>query len=405
MPIYGYRAADASGREQRGTISAENREKVAEALRKEKLTPISVTEQNAMSRDLNLGFLQKRPTARELAVFCRQFVSIVNAGVPVITALEMLAEQTENKVLRGAISETKRSIETGQSLADAMRSHPQVFSEMFITLVAAGEASGSLENSFSRMAEQFEKDARIKGLVKKASIYPIVVATVAVAVVIAMLTFVIPTFQGIFDELGGELPALTRGVIAASDFMQHWWYIVIGGLLALIFGLRAFKKTEPGRRLSGKLALRLPIVKNLAVKTACSRFARTLSTLLAAGLPLMDSLDIVSDTMTNIWFHDALQDARDAVSVGSPLSEPLTTGKLFPPLVCHMTKIGEETGGTESMLSKLADYYDEEVEAATQQMMAALEPLIIIVLAVVIGTIVLAVVMPMGSMYGSLENL
>jgi len=405
LPIYGYRASDASGREQRGTISAESREKVAEALRKEKLIPISIGEQNAMTRDVDLGFMQKRPKARDMAVFCRQFVSIVNAGVPVITALDMLAEQTENKMLGQAISETKRSIETGQSLAESMRAHPVVFPEMFITLVAAGEASGSLENSFTRMAVQFEKDAHIKGLIKKASIYPIVVSTVAVVVVIAMLTFVIPTFQSIFDQLGGKLPGITLAVIAASKFMQSYWYIVIGVILALVLGIRAFKKTESGKRVFGKLSLKLPIIKNMTVKTACARFARTLSTLLAAGLPLIDALDIVSETMTNIWFKDAMADAKDAVSVGAPLSEPLTASKIFPPLVCHMTKIGEETGGTEGMLAKLADYYDEEVEAATQQMMAALEPMIIIFLAVVIGTIVLAVISPMGSMYSSLDSL
>lgn len=405
MPIYGYRAADPSGKEQKGAISAASREKVAEALRKEKLTPITITEQNALSREIDLSFTAKKPKARDLAVFCRQFVSIVGAGVPVITALGMLAEQTENRPLRSAVAETKRSIETGQSLADAMRGHPHVFSDMFITLVAAGEASGSLENSFSRMADQFEKDARIRGLIKKASIYPLVVTTVAIVVVIAMLTFVIPTFQGIFDELGGELPGLTRAVIAASAFMQRFWYAVVAGILAVVFGIRAFKRTETGKLTNSRLALRLPLVKNLAVKTACSRFARTLSTLLGSGLPLIDSLDIVSDTMSNVLFRDALIDAKDAVSVGAPLSEPLSGGKLFPPLVCHMIKIGEETGGTEAMLTKLADYYDEEVETATQQMMAALEPMIIIVLAVVIGTIVLAVVMPMGSMYGSLGNL
>ena len=405
MPIYGYRAADPSGKEVRGTLSAENPTKVIAALRKENLLPISVQEQNAMSRDLSLGFLQKKPKPRDMAVFCRQFVSIVNAGVPVISALEMLTEQTENKLLRTAIAETKRSIETGQSLADAMRGHPIVFNDMFVTLVAAGEASGSLENSFARMADQFEKDAHIKALVKKASIYPIVVCVVAVVVVVAMLTFVIPTFQDMFNDMGTELPGLTLAVIAASKFLQGYWYIVFAVLIGLVFALKQFSKSDVGKRVSGKLAMKLPVVKNMSVKTACSRFSRTLSTLLAAGLPLIDSMDIVADTMTNVWFKEALLDAKDAVSVGAPLSEPLRDANVFPPLVYHMVGIGEETGGTEEMLSKLADYYDEEVEAATQQMMAFLEPLIIVVLAVVIGTIVLSVIAPMGAMYSNLDNL
>ncbi|HWP80560.1 MAG TPA: type II secretion system F family protein [Candidatus Acidoferrum sp.] len=405
MPLYGYQAAEAGGRIVKGTLSAENREKLLDTLRKEHLTPITVSEAGLASREININIFSKKPKARDLAVFCRQFVSILSSGVTVISALEMLTEQTENHRLRAALADTKRSIETGQSLGEAMHAHADVFSEMFVTLVTAGEASGSLENSFSRMAVQFEKDAKVSGMIKRASIYPAIVCVVAVIVIMAMLTFVIPTFQSMFDELGGELPGLTKMVIKASEFTQNYWLFIFLFFGLLVFGLRSFKTTPVGKKTFSAIALKLPLVKKLSVKSACSRFARTLSTLMGAGLPMIEAIEITSSTMTNTYFREALLEAKDSVAVGTPLSEPLQTAGIFPPLVCHMVKIGEETGGIDDMLNKLADYYDEEVELATQALMSALEPLIIVLLALIVGTIVLSVIMPMGSMYGSLENL
>jgi type IV pilus assembly protein PilC len=324
-------------------------------------------------------------------VFCRQFVSIIAAGVPVISALEMLSLQTENQRLAGAVAECKTAIEKGESLASAMSVHRSVFSDIFITMVRAGEASGSLEVSFTRMAQQFEKDAKLKATVKKASVYPIIVALVAVGVVIAMLTFVIPTFKTMFDQLGTELPALTRGVIAASNFMQKFWYVIVALLAGLVLLFNRLKKNDGYRHFRDRIAMKLGPLGRLTVKTASARMARTLSTLLAAGIPLIDALDITAETMTNIYFKEALLDARDDVSMGSPLRAAAARG-IFPALVCHMLKIGEDTGNMEGMLDKLAEYYEEEVTQATEQLMAALEPLIIVFLAVVIGTLILAII-------------
>jgi type IV pilus assembly protein PilC len=403
LAAYAYTAIDKTGKDRKGSVEADSKEKARELLKADGLTTLSLGEQSLMTRDLSFS-VGGKPKPRDLSIFCRQFVSIIEAGVTIIDALEMLSEQTENKALRKAIQEAKLAVEKGESLADAMRLNIKIFTDMFITLVEAGEASGSIEISFSRMASQFEKDAKLKALVKKASIYPSVVAVVAVVVVIAMLTFVVPTFQKMFNDLGTKLPGITQLIVNMSKFMQSYWYVVIAVIVLLVLLIRFFKRTEAGKRFFGKIAMKLPLVGKLTVKTASSRLARTLSTLLAAGLPLIDALEITSNTMTNVFFKEAVLQAREDVTMGTTLSEPLYRSKIFPSLVCHMLKIGEESGNMESMLDKLADYYDEEVEIATQSLMAALEPAIIILLAGVIGTIVISVIMPMATMYSGLSN-
>lgn len=403
MAAYSYTAVDRTGRDRRGTVEAESKEKAREILKSNGLTALTLGEQSLMTKDININ-VGGKPKPRDLSIFCRQFVSIISAGVTIIDAMEMLSEQTENKILRKAILEAKVAVEKGESLADAMRINRKVFTDMFITLVEAGEASGSIEVSFSRMASQFEKDAKLKGLVKKASVYPSVVALVAVVVVIAMLTFVVPTFQKMFDDLGTKLPGITLMIVGMSKFMQSFWYLIVGAIVLLVLLTRSFKSTEAGKRFFGKLSMRAPLIGKLTVKTASSRLARTLSTLLASGLPLIDALEITASTMTNIYFKDAVLQAREDVAMGTTLSEPLYRSRIFPPLVCHMLKIGEESGNMEEMLEKLADYYDEEVEIATQSLMAALEPAIIILLAGIVGTIVISILMPMATMYSGLSN-
>lgn len=286
-----------------------------------------------------------------------------------------------------------------------MRDYPKVFDNLFITMVEAGEASGSLEVSFSRMADQFEKEAKLKGLVKKASIYPIVICVVAAAVVVLMLTFVVPTFEDMLNDLGVELPAITKFVLAASAFLQVYWWLVVIIIVALVFWFRYFRKTDAGQLTLGRIELKLPVFKNLVIKSASARMARTLSTLLAAGIPMIQALAITSGTMTNVFFRRAIEQSREDVAIGEGLSASLKRSGVFPPLVHHMIGIGEETGDIDGMLTTLADYYDEEVELATQQVMALLEPMIIIVLAVIVGTIVFAVIAPMGAMYAGLDNL
>ena len=402
---YAYLVMNPAGKEVKGSIEAETQQAAAELLRAEGNTLISLTEANALSKEIKLGIFQRKPKPRDLAVFCRQSVSISGAGVPVTSALRMLGEQTENKMLAEAIQDCQESIEKGSSLAEAMSAHRKVFSDLFITLVEAGEASGSLDVSFTRMANQFEKDAKIKGLIKKSAIYPVIVCLVAVVVVIVMLTFVVPQFETMLTDLGSDLPMLTKIVVAASHLLIKRWYVALAIVVALVLGIRHYKKTEGGGRFFGRLGIRAPLIGKLTVKSACARMSHTLSTLRGAGIPLIEALEIVSATMGNVYFREALEEAKDDVAMGDALSDSIERCGLFPPLMHHMIRIGEETGDIEEMLTKLADYYEEEVEITTQQVMAAVEPLIIVVLALIVGVIVGAVMLRMMSMYKALDNL
>ncbi len=405
MAAFSYTAFDKTGKQIKGTIEASSVEEASALIKEGGNLPLSVGAGSALNKDINITFLQKKPTPRDLAVFCRQFVSITSAGVPVTNALEMLAEQTENPSLKNAVAECLASIQAGSDLSEAMGRFPKVFPPLLVTMVRAGEASGTLDVSFNRMAAQFEKDAKLRSLIQKSSIYPIIVLLVAFAVVVLMLAFVVPQFEGLLTDIGSELPALTVAVIAASDFMAEFWYIVIAVFFALVLFIRYFAGTDIGKMFFSTLQLRLPLFGDLTVKTASAATCRTLSTLIAGGIPIIDAIEIVSGTIANVQFKNSLIEARDSVAMGAPLSEQFVTSGLYPPLVCHMTKIGEETGDLEGMMNKIADYYDEEVENATAMVMAVIEPMTIILLALVIGVIVGAVMLPMVEMYNALGNL
>lgn len=404
MATWGYVAIDKTGKEVKGSREAEIEEQVRRELKSQGLIVLEVMQQNALTKDISLDF-SKGPTARDLAVFCRQFSSITRAGVTIIETLNMLADQTENVKMQKALRAARADVEKGESFATALSRHPKVFPELMVQMAKAGEASGSLDTAMERMAVQFEKSAKTQALVKKAMIYPVVVACVAVAVVIVMLVVVIPRYMDMFGELGVDLPAITKAVIALSTFIQHFWFIIIPIIIALVAVVKAYGQTDSGKHVFGGLQLKIPAIKNLVVKSACSQMARTLSTLLVAGVPLTEAVDIVADTMPNIWFKEALKDALGQIVIGVPLSQPLQTCGLFPPMVYHMIHIGEEAGSTEEMLNKLADYYEEEVEMAVQSLMAAMEPMIIIVLAGIVGILIAAVMAPMVTMYSALDNL
>lgn len=404
MATWGYVAIDKSGKETKGSRDADSKEQVTRELKNQGMIVLDITEQNALTKDINIDFGGK-PTPRDLAVFCRQFASITRAGVTIIQTLNMLAEQTENVKMQKALQAVRADVEKGESFADSLSKHDNVFPELLVQMARAGEASGSLETAMERMAIQFEKSAKTKALVKKAMIYPIVVMLVAIAVVIVMLVFVIPRYMDMFEELDTELPSITLAVVALSNFMQNYWFIIVPALVVAVFAIKTWAKTNSGKHVLGKLALKIPAIKNLVVKSASAQMARTLSTLLTAGVPLIEAVDIVADTMGNIWFKETLKEAVDQIMIGVPLSQPLQTSGLFPPMVYHMVRIGEEAGSTEEMLNKLADYYEEEVEMAVQSLMAAMEPMIIIVLACIVGVLIMAVMAPMVNMYAALDNL
>jgi type IV pilus assembly protein PilC len=404
---YRYTAINKSGAEKRGALTADSVKDAAAELKRNGLTPLKITEVSAFARSISSGsFLQKKPTARDLSVFCRQFVSVLDAGVPMVSALSMLAEQSENKMLSRILTETRIGVEKGESLARSMSPYHRIFGgRMFIALITAGEESGSLGVSLSRMGEQYEKDMKLKGLIKKASIYPIVILIVLVAVVAIMLTLVVPSFVGMFAEMGSELPAITEFVVATSAFMQEKWYLVLLGCAAVGAALSAFGRSNAGKRLYSILVLRIPVAGKLVVKTASARTTRTLATMLSSGIPLITALEITANTMTNVLFRDAVTSASGEVSLGTPLSDSLKRSRRFPPLVHQMCAIGEESGRNDEMLGKVADYYDQEVEATTQQVLALLEPAIIVVMATVVGFIVLSIMLPIISMFGALDRI
>lgn len=404
MPGFTYVAVDKRGKEKRGNVEADNRERVVEILKNDGLIPVSVKEQGVLNKEIDFS-IGKKVKPRDLSVFCRQFVSITQAGVPMKEALQMLSEQTENKWLKRAISEVLLSVEKGNTLADSMRGQADIFPPMLINMVEAGENSGSLEMAFSRMAIQFEKEAKLKATIKKATIYPIILIIAAIGVTAIMLLFVIPIFIDMFADLDVEMPAITMWVMNTSKWVTANWYIILAVIVAVVVAYKIIYKTEQGRFMIDQIKMKMPLFGKLTVKTACAQFARTMSTLLSSGISTIDALETVSKIVNNIHYTNALMKAREEVMKGIPLSEPLTASKIFPPMVCHMTGIGEETGNIEEMLEKLADYYDEEVEMTTQSVLAAMEPLIIVFMVLVVGTLVIAVISPIGAMYNGLDNL
>ncbi|MBQ2254636.1 MAG: type II secretion system F family protein [Clostridia bacterium] len=402
MPSFGYVAVNPLGKIKKGSIEAEDLEQARAFLKRSDLTAIELKEQGILTKDIDLPFLN-RVKARDLGVFCRQFVSIVSAGIPIYAALTMLASQTQNVRLKKAILDTHAQIEKGESLSDALRLHsPDIFPAMMINMVAAGEASGNLEKAFARLADHFEKGSRIRGAVKKAMVYPTIVLVVVIAVVALMMVMVIPSFTSVFVDMDMELPWVTKIVMGFSDWMVlHWWKLFLG-IFGVVFLLILFGKTDKGRHFFGKLVMKLPLFGDMTVKSASANFARTLSTLVSSGLPMLDSLEITAKNMSNIYFKEAVLYCRDEAATGANLSTPLENSSLFPPMVYHMTGIGEETGDLEEMLDRLADYYDEEVEAATKALIAALEPAIILLMAGIVGIVVCAILLPMFSMYDAL---
>ena len=404
MATYGYKAITKAGKEVKGSLEADNKDLAMAELRRQELTVIDLGEQSFLTKDIDIQ-IGGWPKARDLSVMCRQFVSMTKAGVSILESLKMLCEQTENKRLQEALKEVRISVEKGETLADSMAEHPKVFPAIMVNMVAAGEASGSLETALDRVAVQLEKNSKTQAMLKKAMIYPVVVCIVAVVVTIVMLVKVIPSYEDMFADLGTDLPWITKFYVNMSHGIRDYWFIIIPIVIAIAIGIKYFAGTNPGKHVFGKITLKLPLFKKLTVKSAAAMMARTLSTLIGAGVPLIEAVDIVSGVMSNIYFKEALQDAREEITIGMPLSRPLQESGLFPPMVYQMIRIGEEAGSTEEMLDKIADYYDEEVEMEIQSLMAALEPMIIIVLAIVVGGLIAACMAPMVSMYAALDNL
>ena len=401
MASYKYEVIGPDGKPQTGSIEASNLEVATAELKTGGNTIVSLSKANALNKDLDIH-IGKAVSVRELSVFCRQFESVLNAGVTVIEALNMLAEQTENKTFKSALEDIRDSVQKGDTLSAAMANYPKIFPPLMIQMVAAGEATGGIDKAFSRMGGQFEKEAHLKGLIVKSMIYPIILILVIIVVVAIMMIKIVPTFTEQFDEVGGQLPGITLAVMAVSDFFVNSWYFMVAIIVGLVIFFKEFKKTENGAIIMGRLALKFPMVGKLNIKSASASMTRTLATLMGSGIQLVDALNLVMEMMKNQIVKNALKKAQEEVSRGIPLSIPLQETGVFPPMVYHMIEIGEETGNMEDMLDKIAEYYDEEVEMATQSLLAVMEPMIIIIMALVVVPIVLAIMMPMYSLYDSI---
>lgn len=402
MAVFNYKVVDRDGKNKKGTIEAPNRDGAEKKLKSEGYSIMSLTEQSSPLGDI--GLFKKKVKSRDLGVFCKQFSAVIKAGVTIISALELMGDQIENKTLRKAIQDARTYVEKGGTLADAFRVNPDVFPPIMINMVAAGEISGNLEICLDRLVEHFEKDNALTSKIKGAMTYPIVVLCVMVIVIIVVLVAVIPNFASMFEDMGTQLPLATRAMMAAADFVKYKWWLLIIIVAAIVFGVKFFKKTPFGEQLFANIGLKAPIFGNLNVKTACSRFSRTMSTLMASGISMIDAVEQVAKMMDNKIIRDGLMDAKVQVSKGVPLSKPLKDMEMLPPMLSAMTKIGEETGDIEEMLSKVADYYDEEVEAATNALTSAMEPIIMVILACIVGMIVAAVYGPIMSMYDAMDQ-
>lgn len=397
MPGFNYTAINRNGKRVRSSLDASSIETAKSSLRGAGYTILDIKEQTTLNRDIEIPFLGN-PKAKDMAVFCRQFVSILRAGVSVASVLAMLGQQTSNKKLRAAIREMQADVEKGEALASSMRRHPKIFPAILVNMVSAGEASGNLEESFRQMELYFERSKRTKSKVTSAMIYPCVLIVVMIVVLIVMMTKIIPNFLKTFEDMDAELPKITLGVMAVCEWFKSWWWVPLLVLVALIVGGVLFHRTDKGKHFFGWLARKTPVVGNLTVKTACATFCRTMEVLIGSGLTLTDSMDLAASNMGNIYYLEAIRDARALVAEGTPLRESLVRTGIFPPMVSNLVGVGEETGDLQSMMGKVADYYDEEVDEATKKLLNLMEPAIIIFMAVFVVIIVLAIYLPMINM-------
>jgi type IV pilus assembly protein PilC len=381
---------------QNGTLEVKDRDEVVAALRKQRLVPLKIEEKKS-SFDLG-ALLSGGVSTRDIVIFTRQFATMINSGLPLVQSLDILAKQSENKALRKVIEQVLYDVESGQTLADAMRGHEKTFPALYVNMVAAGEAGGILDTILLRLAVFLEKADALKRKIKGAMIYPGVILCVAIGAVSVLLIFVIPTFQTMFASAGIPLPGPTQFVIFLSEVMQTRWYVFVISVAAIVVLGRMYYKTPGGELVLDKMLLNAPVFGNLQRKTAIARFTRTLGTLVASGVSILDGLEITAKTSGNRVLHDAIMESRTSIAGGETISDPLKKSGVFPPMVVSMINVGEQTGGLDEMLTKIADFYDEEVDAAVEALLAAMEPIMIVFLGVVVGGMIVAMYLPIFDM-------
>jgi type IV pilus assembly protein PilC len=395
MAAFAYTAINAEGLELAGEVHAPTRDAAREQLRVRGLLA-ELLEELPASGEEGVRTALKSVKAKSLQIFSRQFATMIDAGLNVVTALRILETQTDDRFFAVVLGEVAADVEGGSLLSQALARHPKIFSRLYVAMVEAGEEAGILDEVLDRLAVQIEKEANIKRRVKGAMIYPSLVVTFAFLVLTAMLLFLIPIFEKLYQQLGGQLPMLTQQLINASELLRHRWYLIFPSLALMVFGFFRWKKTESGRKRWDAFKLRIPMkIGDVVLKVTMARFARTLSTLVAAGIDIIKALEITATTAGNWVVEDALVDVREKVHAGVPIAQPLVEHPVFPPMVSQMVKIGEETGELDAMLGKIADFYEEEVDASISALTSIIEPIMMIGVGIMVGTIILSMYLPM----------
>ncbi len=404
---FDYQVRDRQGKMVTGQLEADNQAAVAAKLTSMGYSPVSIeaVKETGLQMEIRIPGLSDRVGLKDLAIFSRQFATMINSGLSLIRALSILAEQTDNKKLGEVIEEVRGEVEAGQSLSSALAEHDKVFPKLYVAMVRAGEAAGMLDQVLMRVAAMYEADVKLRSKIKSAMTYPVIVFVMAVVLSAAMLIFIVPVFEGMFNDLGGDLPWLTRVLVSMSEFVASplGAIVLLGIPLGLWFAYKRVRATEKGRFTLDTIKLRLPVFGPLFHKIALSRFARNLSTLLAAGVPILQALEITADTVNSGPISHAVRDVQSSVREGESINRPLSSHEVFPPMVVQMIAVGEETGDVDGMLGKVADFYDMEIESTTESLTAMMEPLMIGVIGGIVGGMVIALYMPMFAIFDMIQ--
>jgi type IV pilus assembly protein PilC len=403
MSTYVFKAMDVAGVKARGEVEADSKQAVSDQLKSRGMIVLDIADKHA-SREIQLSFMQ-RVKAQELAVFSRQLATMISSGMSILRALYVLEEQTESKFLKETIVAVRKDVEAGLSLSDSMARHPKVFSQLFVAMTRAGEAGGVLESSLLRVADQLEKDASLRRMIRSAMIYPIMVIVFAVAIMMALVAFLVPVFLGVFKTFGGELPAITKVSVAMSHAVTGYWWALIGGTVIVLIAFFQWKKSTWGRPQWDRFRLHVPMkIGAIVQEVAIARWSRTLAALTSAGVPLLLALEITGKTAGNVTVEEAMDGVITSVKRGGTIAAPLANAPIFPMMVTNMVGVGEETGALDTMLDKIADFYEDRVDASVKALTSILEPIMIIVIGGIVGFIVVSMYMPLFTVYNQIGN-
>ena len=386
----------------RGELEAANVAQATATLRRQQLVPTSIKKKGGgLNLNMDIALFAPKVTNKDIVIFSRQFATMIDAGLPLVQCLDILSSQAENKTFQKILHDVKSAVEEGSTFADALAKHPKVFDDLYVNLIAAGEVGGILDTILNRLSTFLEKAEKLKAKVKGAMTYPVVVIIIACLVVTGLLVWVVPIFEEMFSSFGKALPIPTQIVVNMSDFLKNHWYIIIGVIVLIFFGIKYANKTPKGRRIIDTFLLKIPVFGDLIRKTAVARFTRTLGTMLSSGVPILEGLDIVSRTSGNVVIESSILQARKSLSEGKNLADPLMETKVFPSMVTQMIAVGEQTGALDAMLNKIADFYEDEVDAAVDSLTSLIEPMLMVFLGVVVGGLVIALYLPIFQLAGA----